>query len=307
MTSDPIIEIRDLQFTWRGQSTPTLDIGLLTVSPGERIFIHGPSGSGKSTLLGLLGGVLVPERGTISVLGSDLRRMPAAARDRFRSDHVGFVFQLFNLVPYLPVLDNVMLGRHHLMRTGYLAAALWWGRARRSSSSARTLTRSSRRVSSSRVLADPSGSAGSRRTASAKNVTARSPVATPAAAQDSRVFANINFGYQVQDQDLRQTAEFPLYDETASWEAVRDRVSRVFGIANFAKAASAPLEKQVAAQQCFDRHRTRRAFLGSVLPEIPAVRSGRGAASALRRAPSRGPGAGVGGEAAAPARRQEVK
>ena len=43
--------------------------------------------------------------------------------------------------------------------------------------------------------------------------------ATPAAAQDSRVFANINFGYQVQDQDLRQTAEFPLYDETASWDA----------------------------------------------------------------------------------------
>ena len=43
--------------------------------------------------------------------------------------------------------------------------------------------------------------------------------AAPAAAQDSRVFANINFGYQVQDQDLRQTAEFPLYDETASWEA----------------------------------------------------------------------------------------
>jgi putative ABC transport system ATP-binding protein len=105
----PIIDIRDLQFTWRGQKTPTLDIARLTVDAGERIFIHGPSGSGKSTLLGLLGGVLVPERGTINVLGSDLRRMPAAARDRFRSDHVGFVFQLFNLVPYLPVLENVML------------------------------------------------------------------------------------------------------------------------------------------------------------------------------------------------------
>ena len=105
----PIIEIRDLQFTWRGQQTSTLDIARLTVDPGERIFIHGPSGSGKSTLLGLLGGVLVPQRGTISVLGSDLRAMPAAARDRFRSDHVGFVFQLFNLVPYLPVLENVML------------------------------------------------------------------------------------------------------------------------------------------------------------------------------------------------------
>jgi putative ABC transport system ATP-binding protein len=104
-----IIEIRDLRFTWPRQSAPCLDIPHLDVAAGERIFIHGPSGSGKSTLLGLLGGVLVPQRGTIRVLGTELARVPAAARDRFRSDHVGFVFQLFNLVPYLPVIENVVL------------------------------------------------------------------------------------------------------------------------------------------------------------------------------------------------------
>jgi putative ABC transport system ATP-binding protein len=104
-----IIEIRDLEFTWPRQATACLTIAELTVNAGERIFIHGPSGSGKSTLLGLLGGVLVPQRGTIRVLGADLSRMRPALRDRFRSDHVGFIFQLFNLVPYLSVIDNVML------------------------------------------------------------------------------------------------------------------------------------------------------------------------------------------------------
>jgi putative ABC transport system ATP-binding protein len=104
-----IIEIRDLEFTWPRQASVCLDIAELTVNAGERIFIHGPSGSGKSTLLGLLGGVLVPQRGTIRVLGADLNRMRPALRDRFRSDHVGFIFQLFNLVPYLSVIDNVML------------------------------------------------------------------------------------------------------------------------------------------------------------------------------------------------------
>jgi putative ABC transport system ATP-binding protein len=109
MATPNIIEIRDLQFTWPRQSAPCLDIPHLDIAAGERIFIHGPSGSGKSTLLGLLGGILVPQRGTISVLGAALERLPAAARDRFRSDHIGFVFQLFNLVPYLPVIENVVL------------------------------------------------------------------------------------------------------------------------------------------------------------------------------------------------------
>jgi putative ABC transport system ATP-binding protein len=124
MATAPIIELRDLQFTWPAQATPCLDIPELTIQAGERVFIHGPSGSGKSTLLGLLGGVLAPERGTIDVLGARLNSMPPASRDRFRSDHVGFIFQLFNLVPYLSVIDNVMLpGRFSARRRSQAVAA----------------------------------------------------------------------------------------------------------------------------------------------------------------------------------------
>ena len=76
---------------------------------GERVFLYGPSGSGKSTLLAILGGVLVPQQGTVRILGQELTGMRPALRDRFRADHIGFIFQLFNLVPYLSVLDNVVL------------------------------------------------------------------------------------------------------------------------------------------------------------------------------------------------------
>lgn len=79
------------------------------IAPGERVFLRGPSGSGKSTLLNLLAGVAVPQQGTVSVLGTDLTKLGGAARDRFRADHVGFVFQLFNLIPYLTVVENVTL------------------------------------------------------------------------------------------------------------------------------------------------------------------------------------------------------
>jgi putative ABC transport system ATP-binding protein len=109
MESRPIIRIRELQYTWPGQREPCLDIPELDVRAGERVFIYGPSGSGKSTLLALLGGVMTPQRGSISVLDTDVACKPAAERDRFRADHVGFVFQLFNLVPYLSVIENVLL------------------------------------------------------------------------------------------------------------------------------------------------------------------------------------------------------
>jgi putative ABC transport system ATP-binding protein len=107
--ADPVIHIRDVEFSWPGQGTPCLDIASLEVQPGERVFIHGPSGSGKSTLLALLGGVLVPQRGSVSVLGTELARLRPALRDRFRAHHVGFLFQLFNLIPYLSVIENVIL------------------------------------------------------------------------------------------------------------------------------------------------------------------------------------------------------
>jgi putative ABC transport system ATP-binding protein len=102
------VEIRDLVFTWPGSSA-LLSIPRFEVARGERVFLHGPSGSGKSTLLGLVGGVQVPQRGMVRVLGSDLGALRPAQRDAFRAVHLGFVFQLFNLVPYLNVLENVLL------------------------------------------------------------------------------------------------------------------------------------------------------------------------------------------------------
>ena len=102
------IRLEDLKFAWRG-GTPLLDIDELIVARGERVFLQGASGSGKSTLLGLLGGVLLPQDGRAVVLGSNLTALRGAQRDRFRADHIGFVFQQFNLLPFLSVRENVLL------------------------------------------------------------------------------------------------------------------------------------------------------------------------------------------------------
>lgn len=104
----PAIEVLDVEFGWPGKPR-LLAIEAFRVARGERVFLRGPSGSGKSTLLGLVGGVLVPQRGTVRLLGTDLTRLSAGARDRFRGEHLGFVFQMFNLIPYLSVLENVVL------------------------------------------------------------------------------------------------------------------------------------------------------------------------------------------------------
>lgn len=108
-TSEFVIRIENLLFRWLAGAQPCLEIPSFEVRAGERIFLYGPSGSGKSTLLGLLGGVLVPERGRLHLLDVELTQLNSSARDRFRADHVGFVFQQFNLIPYLSVIDNILL------------------------------------------------------------------------------------------------------------------------------------------------------------------------------------------------------
>ena len=103
------VEVDRIRFAWKAGEDDVLDVARFEVAAGERVFIEGPSGSGKSTLLGLLGGVASPREGTIRILGTELSSMPARRRDRFRADHLGFVFQMFNLVPYLSMIDNVTL------------------------------------------------------------------------------------------------------------------------------------------------------------------------------------------------------
>lgn len=121
------IRIEDLAFRWRPDGPLCLTLDLLAVDAGKSLFLHGPSGAGKSTLLNLIGGVLLPERGCIEVLGQPLGKLSAAGRDAFRADHLGFVFQQFNLLPWLSVLDNVLLpcrfSRRRADRAGDPAAA----------------------------------------------------------------------------------------------------------------------------------------------------------------------------------------
>ncbi|MBO3275267.1 ABC transporter ATP-binding protein [Pseudomonas schmalbachii] len=106
-----LIEIDDLGFAWPGQAE-LLDIPEFRLQRGETLFLKGPSGSGKTTLLGLLGGVQKPQRGSIRLLGEDITRLSAARRDHFRVDHTGYIFQQFNLLPFLSVRENVELPCH---------------------------------------------------------------------------------------------------------------------------------------------------------------------------------------------------
>ncbi len=105
----PIIEAHSLVFGWRQNQSLVLSIEAFSVNHEERVFIKGPSGSGKSTLLSLIGGVIQPQSGSISILDQPLVAMTQGERDRFRADHIGFVFQMFNLIPYLSVIENVTL------------------------------------------------------------------------------------------------------------------------------------------------------------------------------------------------------
>ena len=118
-----IIEAHGLVFAWQANSSPVLSIEEFTINTEERVFIKGPSGSGKSTLLSLLGGVIQPQQGEIKILEQTLSELTQGERDQFRADHVGFVFQMFNLIPYLSVMENVTLPcRFSEKRRGRLAA-----------------------------------------------------------------------------------------------------------------------------------------------------------------------------------------
>jgi len=106
--ASPVLTVKELSFAWPGSSI-RIELTELTVNPVEYWLLEGPSGSGKSTLLQLLGGVLLPQQGEIHMLGAGWAAQSASQRDQRRADHVGFIFQQFNLVPYLSSLDNVLL------------------------------------------------------------------------------------------------------------------------------------------------------------------------------------------------------
>ena len=117
------ISLEHVRYRWEPDQPLTLDIAALEVNSGERLFLHGASGSGKSTLLNILAGVLVPEHGKVQCLAREINKLGNRERDRFRADHVGMIFQQFNLVPYLSVMENVLLPCHFSARRHDNAAA----------------------------------------------------------------------------------------------------------------------------------------------------------------------------------------
>jgi putative ABC transport system ATP-binding protein len=101
--------VKSLTYTWPGNAEPTLAIDALRLACGESLLLRGPSGSGKSTLLSAIAGIIDVPRGCAEVAGTDLSTLRGGARDRFRADHIGLIFQVFNLVPWLNAVGNVVL------------------------------------------------------------------------------------------------------------------------------------------------------------------------------------------------------
>ena len=103
------IRLTDVAFRWPTSSEYIIDIPSLCLLKGEKLFIYGPSGCGKSTLLNLITGVLAPNKGKVEILGENLFEKKPATRDQYRADHFGIIFQQFNLIPYLSVIENIIL------------------------------------------------------------------------------------------------------------------------------------------------------------------------------------------------------
>jgi len=108
MSIDRVLSLAHLRFGYAPAQT-IIDIDRFDIGAGESVFLRGPSGSGKSTLLGLIGGVLTPQTGALSICGSELTEISSARRDAIRADHLGIIFQQFNLLPYLGVIQNCIL------------------------------------------------------------------------------------------------------------------------------------------------------------------------------------------------------
>jgi len=123
VSAAPVISLEDVQFGYGMQRV--LDIPRLWVEQGSSVLLRGISGGGKSTLLGLLAGVLLPGKGRVEVAGQALQDMGGAARDRFRADQLGVIFQEFNLLPFLSVRDNIALGlRFSRLRSARISGPL---------------------------------------------------------------------------------------------------------------------------------------------------------------------------------------
>lgn len=101
--------MKDVRFRWPGRASFAISVPDFRVSAGEAVLLLGESGSGKSTLLSLICGTILAESGSVSVSGTDVKTLSGGARDRFRAENIGIIFQQFNLLPFASVRDNILL------------------------------------------------------------------------------------------------------------------------------------------------------------------------------------------------------
>ena len=105
----PVLKLRKVFFRWSGRSSFSLSLADLTVSYGEKLLLLGASGTGKSTLLSVISGTLLPDQGSVEIAKTEITNLSASARDRFRAEQLGVIFQQFNLLPFGSVADNILL------------------------------------------------------------------------------------------------------------------------------------------------------------------------------------------------------
>ena len=108
-TPDPILDFEGVRFSWTERPFFSLAVRAMALDAGKTMLVLGESGSGKSTLLSLICGTITPQTGRIRVAGTDLTALSGAARDRFRAEQIGVIFQQFNLLPFGSVADNICL------------------------------------------------------------------------------------------------------------------------------------------------------------------------------------------------------
>jgi len=103
------LSMRMVRFSWAGSGSFGIEVPTFDLAAGECALLLGESGSGKSTLLSLVCGIVSPLSGDVRVNGQDIGTLRASARDRFRAENIGIIFQQFNLLPYASVADNILL------------------------------------------------------------------------------------------------------------------------------------------------------------------------------------------------------
>ncbi len=105
----PILHMKDVRFQWPGRASFSLEVPSFEAGRGEKVLLLGESGSGKSTLLSLICGTIAADAGDVTIDGTRLSDLSGGARDQFRAETIGVIFQQFNLLPFGSVVDNILL------------------------------------------------------------------------------------------------------------------------------------------------------------------------------------------------------